>query len=180
MKTKAPVQLPEGLEYEKATRKPFPVIAVQVTMDNLEQTAKWCKGTVGKDIVKMMGSSVELPCVIVPGNGPSKGQGTSAIVGMYVVEHRGAFRAYRADQYASTFDVQPKPLDIPQPLNEPKFSIGQKVQVVEDGNPNKGWISKVQNVTQEPVEILVGDDNTDGDLWKFFKPEQLDHVDFCS
>lgn len=135
MKKTATVKLPEGLEYEEATRKPFPVVAVQVTMSNVELLAKWCKGAVSTDTVRLAGAPVELPCVLVPGTGVNKGSNISAVVGMYVVEHHGAFRAYRADQYTSTFDRKPKAPRVFFELGD-KVIVGHKIGEIanfEDG-----------------------------------------------
>lgn len=93
-----------GLEYEEATRKPFSVVAVKVTMNNLVEIADWCRGEVSTAVVRLLGSDTELSCVQVPGNGTQKGEYVSAVVGMWVVENRGSFRVYRQDQYSASFD----------------------------------------------------------------------------
>lgn len=154
MKKTATVKLPEGLEYEEATRKPFPVVAVQVTMSNVELLAKWCKGAVSTDTVRLAGAPVELPCVLVPGTGVNKGSNISAVVGMYVVEYHGAFRAYRADQYVSTFDRKPK---APAPLEK-----GSWVRVCNKASDYYGRVGQVyemaHSVTEGQNDGLLGVD----------------------
>lgn len=116
------------LEIEEATRKPFNVLSVKLTLQNVDQAAKWCNGKVGEESYKMLGTWTKLPCLKVPGTGSNKGQMVTALLGQYIVKHNGSFRIYRADQYKATFDPKPTALRI-------FFAIGDRVTCKhEDGN----------------------------------------------
>src|SRR5687768_5224698 len=84
-------------------RKPFNVNAVQVTPKNAAEIAEWCKGEVGQADYRVMGQKVKLICVLVPGNGPKKGQKVEALIGSWVVEHNQNFRVYRDQQLNEQF-----------------------------------------------------------------------------
>lgn len=123
-------------------RKPFDVNAVQVTLENAAEVAKWCKGKLGEADYKLMGQTVRLACVLVPGNGPKKGKMIEALVGSWVVEHNNNFRVYRANQFEQDFIQRSEPA--------PFFKPGDLVQ---DRDEYDGvWQGEVKLVDQVLVE----------------------------
>lgn len=92
------------MKIERFDRKAFSVDAVQVTYENINDVAKWCKGTVIKQQVKMLGVPTELPGIRVDGQGDNRGRQFIATFGCYVVELKGSYRVYKPAQFASTFE----------------------------------------------------------------------------
>jgi hypothetical protein len=88
---------------EKYDRKPFSVLAVQVTFENVNQVAEWCKGAVIKQKTKMLGVETEVPAIRVEGQGDNRGKSFVATLGCYVVELKGSFRVYKPQQFDSSF-----------------------------------------------------------------------------
>lgn len=102
----------EQLELKEYDRKSFTVVAVQVTLDNVNQVAEWCKGTVEKIPTRMMGTETLLPCIKIKGQGNNKGQVFTATLGCYVVELKGSFRVYKQNSFASSFDERKNRQDV--------------------------------------------------------------------
>lgn len=92
------------MDIKQFTRKPFPVSAVQVTLQNVEQIAEWCKGTVVMRSTKMMGTFTDLPVIVLPGQGDSRGRDVEAALGCWIVELKGSFRCYKPAQFEASFD----------------------------------------------------------------------------
>lgn len=139
-------QVETPLETEEATRKPFNVTAVQLTLQNIEQAAKWCGGEVGEESYKMVGTWTKLPCLKVPGNGASKGQKVTALIGQYIVKHNGSFRIYRADQYKATFDVVK--LSAPQIFSD-DFGKGAWVRVANTDSAYYNRVGQIYALTDD-------------------------------
>lgn len=91
------------LEIKQFDRRPFTVSAVQVTLDNIEYLANWCKGKIDQAPTKMMGTETLLPCVKIPGQGAHKDQWFTANIGSWIVEFKGSFRVYKPVQFKATF-----------------------------------------------------------------------------
>jgi len=92
------------MEFIDCIRRPFEVKAIEVTLQNVEQVAAWCRGTVGEAKVKMMGTETVLPCIELKGQGIKKNQTFVAQLGHFIVEHKGSFRVYRRQQFEQTFE----------------------------------------------------------------------------
>jgi len=95
------------LEIKHAVRKQFPVDFEQVTLENINDVAKWCGGTVEKREQRMLGTTVELPVIAMKGQGDQRGKSYDAALGCFVVELKGSFRVYKPAQFAASFDVVP-------------------------------------------------------------------------
>lgn len=95
------------LEIKEAVRKPFPIRYEQVTLENIEEVAAWCKGTVEKREQRMLGTTVSLPVIKVRGQGDQRNKFFDAALGCYVVELKGSFRVYKPQQFEASFDVVP-------------------------------------------------------------------------
>lgn len=90
------------------TRKPFHVEAVEITLQNAEDVAEWCKGVVEEIPYKLIGMTTDLPCVKVPGSGVQKGKLITALLGYWVVKHKESFRVYKPSVFKGTFDLKPR------------------------------------------------------------------------
>lgn len=92
------------METKQYTRKPFPVAAVQVTLQNIEEVAEWCKGTIEQVPTKMMGTTTDLPVIRLKGQGENRGKDFVAALGCWVVELKGSFRSYKPAQFEASFE----------------------------------------------------------------------------
>jgi hypothetical protein len=92
------------MDTKQYTRKPFPVSAVQVTLQNIEEVAEWCKGEIEYRDTKMMGTVTPLPIVKLKGQGDNRGKDFEAALGCWVVELKGSFRSYKPAQFEASFD----------------------------------------------------------------------------
>jgi hypothetical protein len=99
------------MQIEKYDRKPFSVLAVQVTFKNVLEVAEWCKGTVITQKTKMLGVETEIPAIRVEGQGDNRGKSFVATLGCYVVELKGSFRVYKPAQFDSSFQVAVDPME---------------------------------------------------------------------
>lgn len=90
------------METKKFVRKPFYVDGVQVTEENLEQVAEWCKGRVKtspnpKDKNRYIKVNV---------NNPINNRQTTAFVGDYVLYSlTGGFKVYTEQAFNRSFDT---------------------------------------------------------------------------
>ena len=99
------------LELQEAVRKPFPVKIVQVTLQNIEEVAAWCKGTIEQRPTRMLGTTTDLPVIILDGRSSSTPHPRifEAALGCWIVELHGSFRSYKPLQFESSFDILPSP-----------------------------------------------------------------------
>jgi hypothetical protein len=106
------------MELKSYDRKPFSVTAVQVTLQNVDEVAKWCKGEVVMVPTKFAGTVADLPTVKLPGN-TNKGMAYTATLGCYVVELRGSFRVYKEASFLDTFVEKVEEHETPAPIYVP-------------------------------------------------------------
>lgn len=92
------------MDIKEYTRKTFPVNAVQVTLENIEQVADWCKGAIEQVETKMLGTVAMLPVIKLKGQGENRGKDFVATLGCYVVEFKGSFRVYKPVQFDASFE----------------------------------------------------------------------------
>jgi len=93
------------MNVQQYTRKPFPVDAAQLTLQNLHEVAEWCKGTIEYVPTKMLGTMTDLPVIKIQGQGDNRGKEFTATLGCYIVELKGSFRVYKPQQFESSFDL---------------------------------------------------------------------------
>jgi hypothetical protein len=93
------------MELRKYTRKPFAVNAVQVSLQNIDQVAEWCRGTIEQVPTKMLGTETLLPVIRLRGQGNDRGKEQVATLGCFVVENKGSFRSYKPAQFEASFDT---------------------------------------------------------------------------
>jgi hypothetical protein len=89
------------MDMKKFTRKPFPVSAVQVSLEHIDEIAQWCKGTVVMRPTKMMGTYTDLPVIVLPSE---QGSTAEASLGCWIVELKGSFRSYKPGAFEASFD----------------------------------------------------------------------------
>lgn len=135
-----------NMQIETFVRRPFDVNAVQVTPQNAHEIAEWCNGKVGTSDYKLAGTKVSLDTVLVPGNGPNKGQMVEARIGSWVVEHLGNFRVYRKKQFEDTFFTQPK-------AGNELLRVEDLVEVIDPKDPMFGRQGQVELINQICVTV---------------------------
>lgn len=89
------------MDIKQYMRKTFSVNVVEVSLENIEEAAAWCEGTVEWDTVKVMGSETKLPFIKM------KSQDATASLGSLLVELNGRFRVYKASSFNASFDPKP-------------------------------------------------------------------------
>lgn len=93
------------LDIREAVRKPFPVKFEQVTLANIEELAKWCGGTVEQRKTRMLGTTTELPVIVLVSK--ERGRRDEATLGCYIVGVKNSYRVYKPAVFEATFDVVP-------------------------------------------------------------------------
>lgn len=88
-------------------RKPFPVQGVQVTLDNMNEVAAWCKGEVLTTPPRSAsaGSTGQKTYIKVPVSHPKNVKQTTAFPGDWVLAAGyGSFKVYTNTAFNNTFD----------------------------------------------------------------------------
>jgi hypothetical protein len=99
----------EPTEY---ARRPFNVKAEEVTYENIEAVATWCKGRIDSESTKVFGGGeVKLPVIKFPGQGEDRGKELVARLGYFVVYSKGRFRVYKAPQFHAAFEKKVETVD---------------------------------------------------------------------
>jgi hypothetical protein len=80
-------------------RKPFTVQAVQVTDRNIQDVAKWCKGTV----VPGERNNKQMDCIEVDVNRPINEKQTRAFPGDWVLKGSGGWKVYTSRAFNGCF-----------------------------------------------------------------------------
>lgn len=95
------------MEFEPTefVRKSFTVKAVEVSYDNIEAVADWCRGKVDTETTKVLGGNeIKLPVIKFAGQGEDKGKELIARLGYFIVHSKGRFRVYKAPQFHAAFE----------------------------------------------------------------------------
>lgn len=92
------------MDIKEYTRKTFSVNAVELSLENYQEVAKWCGGVVEMVPTRLIGVLTNLPVVKIPGQGSNKGPEPVATLGCYIVELQGSFRVYKPAQFNNSFD----------------------------------------------------------------------------
>lgn len=87
------------LETETWTRKSFPVKAVRITRQNIDQVAEWCGGT----ICKSLNDNPQL-YIALEKTEYNKIRISRAYIGDWVLLTNGIFKNYRNDKFGKSFD----------------------------------------------------------------------------
>lgn len=100
------------MELQEYIRKPFPVKAVQLDLENAAEVAEWCGGTLGKKKARILGAGqIELPTITIQGTGDNAGKEFVAEIGHYIVELKGNFRVFKEPQFRNVFKKVEKPTE---------------------------------------------------------------------
>lgn len=126
------------MKFEKFTRRPYDVNAVQVTPENANEVADWCGGTVVLGDYKHSKFMIKLPIVKVPGNGVNKGKLVDARIGSWIIEYKGNFRVYREKQIHEDFYQN-------HGSDRAKFEPGDLVRELDQNDGLKEGVVKMVN-----------------------------------
>lgn len=126
------------MDIKQYDRKPFTVDAVQVTPQNVAEVAEWVGGEVVTVPTRMVGTTVDMPAVKVPGKG-EKGKDETAQVGSYIVGRKGSFRVYKIQAFEATFEPHVEPENVDGKWDE------------DDGSTD--FVDReIENLTEEQVQ----------------------------
>lgn len=93
----------EKIQTAKFVRKPFTVDAVQVTVENMEQVAAWCWGTI---YTRDPQSNEDItPFIQVRVINPIREKQTKAYPGNWVLHAGQGFKVYTDKAFKATFDA---------------------------------------------------------------------------
>jgi hypothetical protein len=99
------------MELQEYIRKPFPVKAVQLDIQNAAEVAEWCGGTLGTKRARILGAgNIDLPTITIQGTGDNAGKDFVAEIGHYIVELKGNFRVFKEPQFRNVFKRVEKPV----------------------------------------------------------------------
>jgi hypothetical protein len=91
----------------KYSRKPFDVVAVELSQENIEEVAQWCGGEVRtSDLSKSGGLEGYQQYIKVPVKRPLNDRQTRAYYGDWVVEANDSFKVYTPKAFVSSFEKQ--------------------------------------------------------------------------
>ena len=97
------------LKIENYTRKPFPVEAVQVTEENLNEVAQWCVGDVHTSTKTLRNDAgeetgkIKLPFIKVNVHRPLNDRQTKAFIGDWVLKSDSGFKVYTMKAFDNSF-----------------------------------------------------------------------------
>jgi len=106
------------MQIHEADRKTFRVKYTEVSLKDIEEIAKWCGGTIEQRPTKMMGTTTDLPVIMVPGVGEHRGESFPAALGCVIVEFKGSFRVYKPQQFQQAFDPVKKTVVLGNTIQE--------------------------------------------------------------
>lgn len=110
-------------------RKPFSVTAVELSFENIHEVSEWCKGEVGTESTKILGTTTMLPVLHIQGMGDARGKDFVARLGYFIVELNGSFRVYKPKQFKETFKRR-EPLTC---VNEEQFvPVSERTEFSDD------------------------------------------------
>lgn len=144
------------MELKQFTRIALPVNAVEVTLNDIEEIAKWCGGTIEQKSTRMMGTSVNLPVIKLQGQGDNRGKVFEASLGCWIVELRGSFRAFKPTQFESSFQAveiwvgqsfEPEKDNAPAPTDAELIAIAE--DTVASLQPETFTLNKVDPISWE-------------------------------
>ena len=93
---------PVVIETTKYVRKPFYIEAVRVTAENMDEVAKWARGTIHVD--------GEERYIKIKVHRPLNIRQTQAFVGNWVLSAGTGFKVFTAKAFAENFELVEKPI----------------------------------------------------------------------
>lgn len=146
------------LELKEFERKPFAVDAVEVTLENIEEVATWCKGTLDSQETKMLGTTVRLPVIKLQGQGKDKEKVFTVNIGCFVVDHKGSFRMYKPAQFHQMFQEKRKPVY----RNEPGSNADAKAFFAREIDSTPIFQSAKEDVVEREIAAVVYEEQETG------------------
>jgi hypothetical protein len=86
---------------DEYNRIPFVIHAEQVTLENVEELAQVCDGSVEMRPSRMLGTLVNLPVIKLKDQNRTKF--LEATLGCWIVRLKGSYRIYKPAQFEATF-----------------------------------------------------------------------------
>lgn len=127
------------------TRKTFNVRAVQVTGRNMEEVAKWCKGTIVTEMVE--GEAVKFIKVNV--HRPINEEQTKAHINDWILVSPTGYKVYNDKAFNNSFvPVRKKPKE--KPIAKNVFENLEELRVTNDPVPAEPELREI--VQEEPKE----------------------------
>jgi hypothetical protein len=99
---------PSSLDIVEYIRKPFTVKAVEVTAENMEEVAKWCRGTIRTEPSSENGQGEGQKYIKVEVKRAISERQTRAMVGDMVLRAGSGFKVYTPKAFAQSFDRKVK------------------------------------------------------------------------
>ncbi len=103
------------IETNRYNRVPFPVDAVQVTEDNLEEIASWAEGqvktanrTVRDEDGKATGKKEKASYIAIETHRPLNERQKRAFIGDWVLKSESGFKIYTAKAFDACFQLAPE------------------------------------------------------------------------
>lgn len=176
-------------EIQSYVRRQFAVQAVQVTLDNLQEVAQWCNGTVMHDGEKEGNFSRDYIKVRV--QFPQNDEQTKARVGFWVVKQGRGFKVYKDKAFRNTFEEgtlpnsggnpQPRkhqpqrPNNGPSPANMPKKRTEEPKLEAQAGPEMKslGQEIAVETEPSDSTQAIFPDAETTGSSGNADSPREL-------
>ena len=93
-----------SIQTKKFARKPFYVDAVQVTLDNMEEVASWCRGDVRK-AENSEGDKTLVPYIKVRVHRPLTERQTQAFAGDWILYAGTGYKVYTQKAFEKSFEV---------------------------------------------------------------------------
>lgn len=143
------------MKIEKYIRKPFPVNAVRITRDNIEEVAKWCGGKVEVWKGRARGKIVEKPFIKMDVSHAISTRQTEGRIGDWILERDGEFKSYTDAAFQRIF--------------EPVLKIESATEAIA------AMGRAVQNAL-EKGKIVAGDEVEIKDVFFARKPENEDDL----
>lgn len=119
-----------SLLVEQYIRKPFTVNAVQVTLDNMEEVAKWCGGEI---IIEKRGGRL-IQYIKVDVNRPLNDRQTKAFVEDWVLEAGTGYKCYSKKSFPSSFEKYNKAEVTPDELAQ-AFDLNMRAAMNQGQEP---------------------------------------------
>lgn len=91
------------MDTQRFTRNPVEVEAVQVTPQNVEEVAKWCKGTYVETEYRLMGGAHKLGAIEMTKQGPKGDKTIKVLIGYWITRHKNIFKAWKLEQFQQVY-----------------------------------------------------------------------------
>lgn len=139
------------METTTFSRKPFEVDAVQVTEENIQEVAAWCRGKIQHAERK---GTVE-PYIKVQTHRPLNEKQTMAFIGDWILQAETGFKVYTDQAMQNSFQEQPKHRNVFEDNAEETHAAVQEI-LAEEPEP-VGEVPELPPVVRSPFKFLEED-----------------------